>query len=314
MNQTAVVQVGEESRDLQLLNMVESFMDEMPDRLAEMSYEKLQAAYQGIRAIRVVQWRTTCALLTEAKYRIENEMGHGEGRTDAFVQIAQDFGIRKSSAYEKVKVWETFWQGDHEEGQDKHVSDNKRYWEFQTQVQGYRWFAIALKAEDPIDAITMAEGKYQDTVDDGDPKAIYNTGKFSREIDTTTKSEPDRLRKAARAIERSATTLRELSADDDVSNEFIDQTADALQGAVSRIEEASLQLEEGNVPDILLDIDPEDQATIVRLRDALREAKEMSEEVLGMGLSESAHVSVVDTIRLALNSHVRKLDGIIYKE
>lgn len=235
---TTIEASEKEGREINMLNMANAAMEALPDALAAKSYEALQQWYEVMVAGDKIRWKVKCAVLCEAWYRIKAHTDYGQ-QTEALNQLAQDFGIRKSSAYDKIRMWETFWQ---EPDEQARVIPNGNIWKFEDHQNGINWFRIALRASDPIEAINMAQEKHDMAVAE---EGEYTAQMFSREIQCDTKPEKDRLANTKRLVEKTAKAVEELTTGDDVSHEFVSSLSEGLHHAANALDRITGEVADG---------------------------------------------------------------------
>jgi hypothetical protein len=302
-----LVAVGDQGQQLQNLNKAEMVIQSLPEKLALLEYDHLRAWHQALRDLEVIRWRVQLAVLAEGFYRIEN--GGVEG-TQAKKQLAQDFGISASYAYRKVQIWKTFWQ---DPSVENRVEPNGNHWVFQDLTSGYIWFNTAMKADDPIAAIEMAQEKWEEAK--GDPDIPdYTPSMFAREISKTEDPESNRLGKISKELERAFKHISELSDEDDLSAEYveglanhIDQMGKSVNALREHSESGSLRGDELRYEDGMdINLAP-DLNTLIRL---LNSAITIAQTLAGEGFDSDKEdlLLAVGRVAKALPSLVQRLE------
>lgn len=244
-----------EEKQIQQLNLAAFVMEHLPNVLADMSYESLIESYRRMSEIMALRWKVSCSLLAEAYYRVSKTVPHGK-LTEVLDSIAGDFGIKRKRLYQKIQLWDTFWQ-------DKEVTDrvqpNGNTWVFEQFPGGETYFVAALSAEDPISAITRAEEQYYSNDEN------YPASQFRNDLSVETKPESKRIDVIASKLNKTAENIGQLVTEDDDSYNIAQLFSDNMKDMASIIVVSSCEWRR------LLDVISSNLTTIKKTIDNLKE-------------------------------------------
>lgn len=231
-----------QGRQIQQINLAAMVMERIPAVLEEMDYDALIEMYQRMYELQAIRWKVSCAILTEAYFRVSispvSPMGH---KQQILKIIAGDFGIDVKRLYQKVTLWKTFWQ-------DTSIKDkvipNKNTWVFEQFPNGEAYFREAMVAPDPIAAITEAETKYLEAIKEG---STYTVKQFKTDLSLTHKDENGRLQQISRKITDLAETADSLITEEDDSYLHVREFSTKLKQIAGGLSDVSFTKEENPI-------------------------------------------------------------------